>query len=214
MKHETGTARELDLQVGDVVRHTRSLLDYEIVDTYAGLIFKSVNGGWLGKTVDESQQIYEVISRASTPETGTLAELGVKPGDVVEFVEGTHDPDVKACFKDYKNEYGGYQYVININGNADSDEDGAGGGWLATCTHIFRIVSRAKQLEDIAHKSPSCGWQDATHATPQRYVVLTDDDTIICTRSEAEDLAARGVDAVYKLGDKVNVTVTLDLEGE
>lgn len=46
----------------------------------------------------------------------------------------------------------------------------------------------------------------------QRYVVLTDDETIICTRAEAEDLAAGGVDAVYKLGDKVEVTVKVEFD--
>jgi len=55
-------------------------------------------------------------------------------------------------------------------------------------------------------------WSIVPPNTPQRYVVLTDDDTIICTRAEAEDLAAGGVDAVYKLGDKVEVTVKVEFE--
>lgn len=55
-------------------------------------------------------------------------------------------------------------------------------------------------------------WNEENGVVATRYVVLTDDETIICTRAEAEDLAAGGVDAVYKLGDKVNVTVKVEFD--
>lgn len=52
-----------------------------------------------------------------------------------------------------------------------------------------------------------------TDTTPQRYVVLTDGETLICNRAEAEDLAASGgVTAVYKLGDEVGITTTVTLD--
>lgn len=205
MEQETGTARELDLQVGDVVEHEMSGIQYEIVYYAGALSFKSLSGGWIGITVDESHQAYTVISRASTPETGTLAELGVKPGDVVEFVEG---------YSGLYPEYVGTTSVVDDYGGTERRNDGSQ-GFSGSSRHKWRIVSRAKPLEEVAHKSPTCGWQDATHTPPQRYVVLTDDDTIICTRSEAEDLAAAGgVDSVYKLGDKVTVTVKVELNDE
>lgn len=51
----------------------------------------------------------------------------------------------------------------------------------------------------------------ASDTTPQRYVVECYGITTICTREEAEKLAAGGVDAVYKLGDKVSVTAKVEL---
>ncbi len=110
-------------------------------------------------------------------ETGTLAELDVKPGDVVEFIQT------------------GRRTKITHFSNGHYYGDGKNPGWPYSDTHIFRIISRASD-------------------TPaQRYVVLTDGETLICTRYEAEDLAASGgVDAVYKLGDKVEVNVKVEFE--
>ena len=204
---ETGTARELDLQVGDVVEidvrdgkwHIKSVELIPLGELFGGEHRIGFNEGRKGIFANET---FTVISRASTPETGTLAELGVKPGDVVE------------CVRSHVSWWTeGRAYVVTEDG-APQDDDGASYGWRNNpqASITFRIISRAKPLEDIAHKSPPCGWQDAT--TPQRYVVLTDGDTIICTRSEAEDLAAGGVDAVYKLGDKVTVTVKVELNDE
>jgi hypothetical protein len=56
-------------------------------------------------------------------------------------------------------------------------------------------------------------WNEENGVVATRYVVLADDETIICTRAEAEDLVATGVvDAVYKLGDKVEVTVKVEFD--
>jgi len=136
-----------------------------------------------------------------TPETGTLAELDVKPGDVVECVTSGVGWWTE-----------GRAYVVTKDGTPQ-DDDGKSYGWSNNPQPAvtFRIISHAKSLEDIAHKSPPCGWQDAT--TPQRYVVVTDTETVLATRAEAEDLVTSGgVLAVYKLGDEVGMTATVTLD--
>lgn len=134
MTRETGTARELNLQVGDVVAHGGSGAEYMVVDTCDGLRFKCVDSGGYGVAIEESNDTY-------------------------------------------------------------------------------RIVYRAKPLEDITAPDSMFPMNCRCATTPaQRYVVLTDGETLICTRSESEDLCATGgVDAVYKLGDKVSVTVKVEL---
>ena len=114
----------------------------------------------------------------TTTETGTLAELGVKPGDVVSYT-------------------GSGKYTVEAHQTLHSHQTGKS---IKYCSWYdapyFRLISRASD-------------------TPaQRYVVVTTTDTVICTRSEVEDLAAGGVDAVYKLGDKVTVTVKVELKDE
>lgn len=80
------------------------------------------------------------------------------------------------------------QYTIGIEGGDYIDiKDGE----RLSDTHIFRLISRTE---------------------PQRYVVETPTYTIICNRTEAETRAASGVATVYKLGDKVNVTVKVEFE--
>lgn len=98
-------------------------------------------------------------------------------------------------------EYGGFEGAVTavelippfevFGGQTRLEFEGYGGVIFANET--LTIISRATD-------------------TPQRYVVVTPTDTLICTRSEAEDLANGRVDAVYKLGDKVNVTVKVEFE--
>ena len=159
-----------DFEIGSVVECIE-------VTSYDGL-FTDGNEDWWMQPRD-----YTINT---TTETGTLAELGVKPGDVVGLV------------KSLTGMFDGEQYNIQDDGRVlNNDGSGRYYGTVdddAANPMQWRIISRASD-------------------TPaQRYVVLTDDDIIICTRSEAEDLAAGGVDAVYKLGDKVEVSVTVTLD--
>ena len=86
-----------------------------------------------------------------TPTTGTLAELNVKPGDVVELasVEG--------------NEFVGTQCTIDCDGIA-----GSGTGlffypeWDATYSRSWRIISRAS--DEAASDDTPTAWQDMTDA--------------------------------------------------
>jgi hypothetical protein len=71
------------------------------------------------------------------PETGTLAELDVKPGDVVEFVRGSG-----FFHPDYTKRYGGTKSVVGELGGTKIRDDGSQ-GWSSNCNHIFRIISRA-----------------------------------------------------------------------
>ena len=66
-----------------------------------------------------------------TKEVGTLAELNVKPGDVVEFVKG-----YIGMYPQYK----GKRMVGNSDGGVSFDN---GNGFCGDALHIFRIVSRA-----------------------------------------------------------------------
>ena len=81
--------------------------------------------GW--KPVGKSDLIAEWTDE---PETGTLAELNVKPGDVVEFVKGCH------WWKD------GKQYVCDSKGYL-TDETGE--KWQLAPKCEWRIISRASQ---------------------------------------------------------------------
>lgn len=86
-----------------------------------------------------SDHEYSVKREWTEPETGTLAELDAKPGDVVAFVKGNDaHPHLAST-------YGGFQYTINENGAPKSNEEGSGGGWSRNCVHIFRIISRASE---------------------------------------------------------------------
>ena len=69
-------------------------------------------------------------------ETGTLRELNVKPGDVVEFVTGS------AGFEDYTKKYGGTYSVVDADGDTKQHSDGSQ-GWCNESSHKFRIISRA-----------------------------------------------------------------------
>lgn len=183
MKQEVGTARELDMQVGDVVDWAGgrdTVLSVRVVpeDPFKGCIKLNLIGHGEGIFDDE---IFTIISRAATPETGTLAELDVKPGDVVEDT------------------YDGTVFTVSIvDGMVHGDTKWPGGSftqvdsWNLNGLNTWRIISRA---------------------TPQRYVVATDTETTIATRAEAEDLVTSGgVLAVYKLGDEVGITTTVTLD--
>lgn len=119
----------------------------------------------------------------SESEVGTARELDLQVGDVIKF--------------------DGFEGAVNsakviptgsvYSGQVELDFENYGRGIFDD--EVFTVTSRY------------------TITPAQRYVVLTDDDTIICTRAEAEDLcAAGGVDAVYKLGDKVEVTVKVEFD--
>ena len=66
-----------------------------------------------------------------TKEVGTLEELNVKPGDVVEFVEGYN-----GMYPQYK----GKRMVGHSDGGVSFDN---GNGFCGDAYHKFRIVSRA-----------------------------------------------------------------------
>ena len=90
--------------------------------------------------------------------------------------------------------FDGRQYTIQDDGRVLANN--GDGGYYGTVEDDlrnklqWRLISRASDT--------------------QRYVVVTPTETAICTRAEAEDLASTGVDAVYKLGDKVEVTVKVE----
>jgi hypothetical protein len=137
----------------------------------------------------------------SEREVGTARELDLQVGDVVEY--GGFEGAVTSVELIPLGEIFGGQTRIEFDNY----------GSVIFCGEQITVISRAKPLEDIA--SPDSMFPMNCRCTitrPQRYVVVTDDDTIICTRAEAEDLAAGGVDAVYKLGDKVEVTVKVEFE--
>lgn len=134
-------------------------------------------------------------------EVGTARELDLQVGDVIEF------DGIKGAVKSAKVIPTGSAY----SGEVQLDFENYGMGIFDD--EQITVISRAKTLEDIAAPDSMFPMNcRCTITTAQRYVVLTDDETIICTRAEAEDLAAGGVDAVYKLGDKVEVTVKVEFD--
>jgi len=183
MKQEVGTIKELGLKVGDMAQCVDAM-DGGVFTS--GIIYEMTDKGLTcdGMVPQRSSvSTFTVINRASTPEKGTLAELDVKPGDVVE----------------------------------DTDD-----GMMFTVSKVDRLVSGETIWPSgrIVHNDSWSldgvdTWRIFTRATdaPQRYVVVTDTETVIATRAEAEDLVTSGgVMSVYKLGDEVGMTTTVTLD--
>lgn len=97
----------------------------------------------------------------------------------------------------------------NVTVVANTTRHGFGIGSVVECVDLFdwEWGHRFSDGDDFWWMKPEEYDVDRT----QRYVVECYGITTICTREEAEKLAAGGVDAVYKLGDKVSVTVKVEL---
>ena len=94
---------------------------------------------WKDDGTSEWEGDPDLIAEWTEPETGTLAELDVKPGDVVELIE--------------KNSlFYGNTYTIQDDGQVLDNENApryygyAFGPYEDDCTTIFRIISRASDM--------------------------------------------------------------------
>lgn len=75
---------------------------------------------------------------------GTLKELGVKPGDVVEYVQG---------YNGWYPEFVGHKYTIDEYGDPIHNEC-EGKSFCGGCLHKFRLISRAAETPKL--------WRDMT----------------------------------------------------
>lgn len=76
-------------------------------------------------------------------EVGTLRDLDVKKGDVVEFVKASDWFHPR-----YTEKYGGTNSIVDVFGGTEVHDDGSQ-GWSDECDHIFRIVSRAPRPREF-----------------------------------------------------------------
>lgn len=90
------TLKELDVKPGDVVGFKgagdHSWVVQEDFSVFSNQLFETID---LGEHYWKHTKGFKIISRAeNTPisETGTLKELNVKPGDVVEFISCEYNP--------------------------------------------------------------------------------------------------------------------------
>ena len=95
------TLKELDVKPGDVVGFKGAGDDSWVVQedfsVFSNQLFKNI---YLGENYWKHTKGFKIISRAKntpTSETGTLEELNVKPGDVVEFVSCEYNP-LQYCY--------------------------------------------------------------------------------------------------------------------
>ena len=122
-------------------------------------------------------------------EVGTLAELGVKPGDVVEFIEGA------AGFSDYTKKYAGTHSIVNEYCGTKIQSDGSQ-GWFSECTHKFRIISRADQTSD-APKT----WGEMTNAEKGALLLAAHEGKVIEWIGDLKPVKWRMCSAVGKYND-------------
>lgn len=123
---ECGAAKDLNLKAGDELcfeYHEGN--EYRIVSP-CGQNILDIRGYLCGRV--DSPAIYTVVKRA-TPATGTLVELGVKAGDVVQSVEYGHDRIVSRV--------DGMHVYYSTGGFDEYDH------------HAFRIISRASDTPTL-----------------------------------------------------------------
>ena len=130
-----------------------------------------------------------------TKEVGTLAELNVKPGDVVEFVEG---------YDGMYPEYGGKRMVGDSDGGVSFD---TGNGFCGDALHIFLIVSRASEKPKL--------WRNMTPEEKGALLLAMHDGKKVEIYSDGEWRAKKFMafagDYAYRIKPEPKVeTVTMD----
>ena len=96
VEDEGKTLKELDVKPGDIVGFKGADDDSWVVQedfsVFSNQLFETI---YLGENYWKHTKGFKIISRAKntpTSETGTLKELNVKPGDVVEFISCEYNP--------------------------------------------------------------------------------------------------------------------------
>ena len=125
----------------------------------AGKLYKLKDGG--NVIDDEGDEIRILVDGCmhlkgnawTIHEVGTLAELDVKAGDVVEFVEG-----VDGMYKDLV----GTKHKVESNGGTEVPPNERG-GFLPNNKHVWRIISRATTA-DTPQPTPFGKLTDAEQA--------------------------------------------------
>ena len=88
-------------------------------------------------------------------EIGTLAELDVNPGDMVEFFKATKG------YERYEAKHRGVAMTVLPSGGVTfTGSDGTRNGFSANTPHTFRIVSRATPVEPASEEITWGEWGD------------------------------------------------------